>query len=146
MPQQQRGEKFATLYFLAGLTSTEENATTKVGYGPLAKKHNIAMVFNDVSPRGIDDTCPEAKQGDWSIGYGAGYYCDATQMPWKRHFNMYTYMTKELPELVEKYFPCDPARKSITGFSMGGNGAMVCAIKNPGMYKSCTAISPIIPT
>ena len=144
--QQESGEKFGTLYFLSGLTSTEENAPTKSGFAPIAKKHNLAIVFNDVSPRGIEDTCPEAIQDDWSIGCGAGYYCDATQMPWKRHFNMYTYMTKELPELVEKNFPCDPARKSITGFSMGGNGAMVCAIKNPGMYKSCTAISPIVPT
>ena len=131
---------------MSGLKSDEERAPTKLGFAPIAKKHNLAIVFNDVSPRGIDDTCPEAIQDDWTWGYGAGHYCDATQMPWKRHFNMYTYITKELPELIESYFPCDPARKSITGFSMGGNGSMVCAIKNPGKYKSCTAITPIVPT
>ena len=144
-PQQQRGKPYGTLYFLAGLTCSEENGATKSGFAPYAKKANIAMVFPDTSPRGVDEDCPEAGSADWTVGYGAGHNCDATQEPWKKHFNMYTYITKELPELVEKYFPCDPARKSITGNSMGGNGALICAIKNPGMYKSVTAFCPYVP-
>lgn len=103
------------------------------------------MVFPDTSPRGVDAACPEAGNDDWTLGYGAGHYCDATAAPWSQHFNMYTYVTKELPELVEKYFPVDPTRKSVTGFSMGGNGAIIAAAKNPGMYKSVTAFAPFVP-
>jgi len=145
-PQQQRGAPYGALYFLSGLTCTEENAPFKSGYAPYAKKANIAMIFPDTSPRGVDADCPEAGSADWTVGYGAGHYCDATAEPWKKHFNMYTYVTKELPELVERYFPVDPSLKSITGFSMGGNGAIIAAAKNPGMYRSMTAFAPFVPT
>jgi len=101
------------------------------------------MVFPDTSPRNIHEAIPEAADDDYTIGYGAGHYCDATQEPWSKHFNMYSYVTKELPGLVERYFFVDPDRKSITGFSMGGNGALICAAKNPGMYKSVSAFAPI---
>ena len=144
-PKQQRGRPYAALYFLSGLTCTEENAPTKSGFAPFAKAANIAMVFPDTSPRGLTD-CPEAGDSDWTYGYGAGHYCDATAEPWKKHFNMYTYVTKELPELVEKHFPVDPERKSVTGFSMGGNGALIAAIKNPGKYRSVSAFAPFVPT
>lgn len=145
-PQQQRGKPYGALYFLAGLTCSEENGPLKSGFAPYAKKANIAMIFPDTSPRGVDAGCPEAGSDDWTVGYGAGHYCNATAEPWKKHFNMYTYVSKELPELVEKYFPVDPARKSITGFSMGGNGAIIVAAKNPGMFKSMTSFAPFVPT
>lgn len=100
------------------------------------------MVFPDTSPRGVDETCPDAGS-DWPRGYGAGHYCNATQAPWNKHFNMYDYVTKELPSIVERYFHICPERKSVTGFSMGGNGALILAAKNPGAYRSVTAMSPI---
>lgn len=139
----QRRKPYPALYFLAGLTSNWENAPFKSGFGQFAKRRDIAMVFPDTCPRGVDETCPEAGDSDWTKGYGAGHYCDATQEPWSKHFNMFSYVTKELPDLVERYFHVDSQRKSITGFSMGGNGALVCAAKNPGLYKSVTAFAPI---
>ena len=145
-PQQQKGKLYGTLYFLSGLTCTEENAATKSGFASYAKQANIAMVFPDTSPRGVDEDCPDAGSADWTIGYGAGHYCDATAAPWNKHFNMYTYVSKELPGLIEKYFPVDPNCKSVTGFSMGGAGALLVAAKNPGMYKSVTAFAPFVPT
>lgn len=141
--RQRRDRPYPALYFLAGLTSNWENVPFKSGFAKFAKKRDIAMVFPDTSPRGVDDAIPEAGDADFSRGYGAGHYCDATQAPWNQHFNMYSYVTKELPGLVERYFFVDSERKSITGFSMGGNGALVAAAKNPGMYKSVTAFAPI---
>ena len=138
-----RDRPYPALYFLAGLTCTCENAPFKSGFAQFAKKRNIAMVFPDTSPRGVDETCPGAGVDDYRIGYGAGHYVNATQDPWSKHFNMYSYVTEELPALVEKYFFIDPERKSVTGFSMGGGGALMVAAKNPGMYKSVTAFAPI---
>ena len=86
------------------------------------------MVFPDTSPRGIDEACPNAGD-EWTVGYGAGHYCNATQAPWNQHFNMYTYVSEELPNLVERYFHVDSERRSVMGFSMGGNGALICAAK-----------------
>jgi S-formylglutathione hydrolase len=137
-----RRERYPALYFLGGLTCNWENATFKSGFAPYAKKHNIAMVFPDTSPRDIDETCPGVKDAPFTYGYGAGHYCNATQAPWKEHFNMFDYVTEELPNLVSKYFFVDPERKSISGFSMGGAGALVCAIKT-GAYKSVTSFAAI---
>ena len=108
----------------------------------MCKKRQVAMVFPDTSPRGVDEACPNASD-DWTVGYGAGHYLNATQAPWNKHFNMYTYVTEELPSLVERYFHVDSERRSITGFSMGGNGALICAAKLPERYRSVTAFSPI---
>ena len=101
------------------------------------------MVFPDTSPRDVDSNCPEAGDDDWTTGYSAGHYCNATQAPWNKHFNMYSYVTEELPNLVERYFHVDSERRSIMGFSMGGNGALIAAAKNPERYQSVTAIAPI---
>lgn len=98
------------------------------------------MVFPDTSPRGVD--IPGSKDV-WYFGEGAGYYVDATTDKYKKNYNMYTYCTKELPELVSKYFHIDSNRQSITGFSMGGLGALMIALKNPEKYKSISAFSPI---
>merc|ERR1712060_605962 len=103
----------------------------------------IAIVFPDTSPRGVDEACPEAGDADWTKGYGAGHYCNATQAPWSSHFNMYDYVTVELPNLIERYFPVCSERRSVTGFSMGGNGALILAAKLPERFRSATAISPI---
>lgn len=98
------------------------------------------MVFPDTSPR---DTNIEGIKDDWSFGEGAGYYVDATAEKYKKHFNMYTHITKELPEVIKQHFHVDTSRSAITGFSMGGLGALNCALKNPGMYKSVSAFAPI---
>jgi S-formylglutathione hydrolase len=96
------------------------------------------MVFPDTSPRNVG-----AEEGNWTVGYGAGHYVNATAEPWKNHFNMYDYITKELPQIVETYFPVKKDTRSITGFSMGGGGALMIAARNPGMFKSVTAFAPI---
>ena len=101
------------------------------------------MVFPDTSPRGVDANCPEAGSDDWTIGYGAGHYCNATQAPWNQHFNMFTYVTEELPSICERYFHIASDRRSVMGFSMGGGGALICAAKRPDLYVSATALSPI---
>lgn len=90
---------------MAGLTSTHENAAQKSGFATHAKKHGIAVVFPDTSPRNIDNYQPIDIKDSWSVGYGAGFYCDATAEPWSKNFNMYTYITEELPRVIEAYFP-----------------------------------------
>lgn len=140
---QQRREPYPALYFLSGITSTWENATVKMMYARQARERGIAMVFCDTSPRGVDATCPEAGDADWTRGYGAGHYCNATQAPWNRHFNMFTYVTEELPSVVERYFHVDATKKSIMGFSMGGHGALMISAKLPTNYRSVTALCPI---
>ena len=138
-----RREPYPAIYYCAGLTSTWELASAKLQFSRLCKKLQVAMVFPDTSPRGVDAECPEAGDSDWTVGYGAGHYCNATQAPWNKHFNMFDYVTKELPSLVEKYFHVCPQRRSITGYSMGGNGALICAAKEPHRYRSVTAFAPI---
>ena len=139
----QRREPYPAIYFLSGITSTWENAAVKGQYGRQCKKRKVAMVFPDTSPRGVDESCPGVGDHGWTVGYGAGHFLNATQAPWNKHFNMYTYVTEELPNLVERYFHVDSERRSITGFSMGGNGALICAAKQPERYRSVTAFSPI---
>ena len=128
---------YPVLYFLSGLGCTHENIPMKVNYAEHAKRHNIAMVFPDTSPRDCG-----AEEGDWTCGYGAGHYCNATSPAYKKHFNMYDYITKELPSTVEAFFPVSTV-KSLTGFSMGGGGALMIAAKNPDSFKSVSAFAPI---
>jgi S-formylglutathione hydrolase len=136
---EQRGKPYPALYFLAGLTATHENAPVKSGFAKYAKKHRIAVVFPDTSPRktGIDKIAE-----DWEFGESASYYLDATSEHTKKHFQMFTYITKELPELVSNFFPVDKENKSITGFSMGGHGALITALKT-GSYRSVSAFAPM---
>lgn len=98
----------------------------------------MIVVFPDTSPRNIGQL-----DEHWTVGYGAGHYCNATADSWKKHFNMYDYISKELPQIVENYFPVRPNARAITGFSMGGGAALMIAARNPGMFKSVTAFAPI---
>merc|ERR1719400_44125 len=128
------------LYYLSGLTCTDENARTKAHFAAEAGRVGLAVVFPDTSPRGVN--IPGEDDG-WYFGSGAGFYVDATTEPWSKHYRMYSYVTKELPELINGLFPVDPVKRSITGHSMGGHGAMVAHLKNPGMFASVSAFAPI---
>merc|ERR1711910_80006 len=130
-----------TLYYLSGLTCTDENARTKAHFAAEAAKLGLAVVFPDTSAR--PEVAIEGQDDSYDFGSGAGFYVDATTEKWKKHYNMYTYITKELPELISGLFPVDPEKRSITGHSMGGHGALICHLKNPGMYSSVSAFSPI---
>ncbi|MEE9326661.1 MAG: S-formylglutathione hydrolase [Cocleimonas sp.] len=138
-PQAEKGNVPA-LWWLSGLTCTDDNVRTKAGAQRYAAEHGIALVFPDTSPRG-DDVADEADRYD--LGKGAGFYVNAVEQPWKDHYKMYDYVTKELPELLEADLPLMPNVKSISGHSMGGHGALICSLKNPQMYKSVSAFSPI---
>ena len=140
LPPQAVLGKVAALYWLSGLTCTDDNARTKAGMQRYAAEHGIAIIFPDTSPRGAD-VADDAERYD--MGQGAGFYVNATQSPWKDNYQMYDYVTKELPELLESNLPLIPGIKSISGHSMGGHGALICALKNPEDYKSVSAFSPI---
>lgn len=140
LPPQATTEKVPALYWLSGLTCTDDNARTKAGMQRYAAEQGIALIFPDTSPRG--DDVPDAAER-YDLGKGAGFYVNATQMPWKKNYQMYDYVTQELPALVEKEFAVIPNVKSISGHSMGGHGALICALKNPQAYKSVSAFSPI---
>ncbi len=129
------------LYYLAGLTCTEETATIKAGAQRLAAELGLILVMPDTSPRG---THVEGAIGDWEFGEGAGFYVDATQAPWSAHFRMYSYIVDELSVLIVKNFPVDAARSSIFGHSMGGHGALTIALKHPNRYRSVSAFAPIV--
>ena len=128
------------LYWLSGLTCTDDNARTKAGAQRYASEQGIALVFPDTSPRG-EDVADEPDRYD--LGKGAGFYVNATQSPWSQHYHMYDYVVKELPAILEANLPLIPGVKSVTGHSMGGHGALICALKNPDSYRSVSAFSPI---
>ena len=140
LPPQAETEKVAALYWLSGLTCTDDNARTKAGMQRYAAEHGIAVIFPDTSPRG--EGVPD-EIDRYDLGQGAGFYVDATQSPWKQHYRMYDYVTRELPQLIESSLPILPNVKSISGHSMGGHGALICALKNPQSYRSVSAFSPI---
>ncbi len=127
------------LYWLSGLTCTEQNFITKAGAQRYAAAHGIAIVCPDTSPRGEDVADAEG----YDLGKGAGFYLNAIREPWAPHYRMYDYVVDELPALVEANFPVTAAR-AISGHSMGGHGALVCALRNPGRYRSVSAFSPIV--
>ncbi|XP_037527846.1 S-formylglutathione hydrolase [Rhipicephalus sanguineus] len=128
------------LYWLSGLTCTEQNFIQKAGAQRYASEMSIAIVCPDTSPRGCNI---EGEDDSYDLGTGAGFYVDATQGKWKANYKMYSYVTKELPALIKENFPVDTTRQGIFGHSMGGHGALICALKNPGMYKSVSAFAPI---
>jgi S-formylglutathione hydrolase len=135
-----RAENPPVLYYLSGLTCSDENALVKSDFTRFASKNGIAVVFPDTSPRDVN---VKGASDSWDFGFGAGFYVDATEKDFKENFNMYSYVTKELPEIINAYFPVNGNKISITGHSMGGHGAIICHLKNPGMYKSVSAFSPI---
>jgi S-formylglutathione hydrolase len=139
-PQAEKGA-VPVLYYLAGLTCTEETFIIKGGAQRMASQLGIMLVAPDTSPR---STGIEGEASDWEFGAGAGFYLDATQAPWSKFFNMYSYVTKELPQIVAANFPADMKRESIFGHSMGGHGALTIALKNASRYKSVSAFAPIV--
>jgi len=139
-PQAARG-KVPVLYWLSGLTCTDENFVTKAGAQRYAAEHGVAIVAPDTSPRG--DGVPDDEQQAWDFGLGAGFYVSATQEPWMSHYHMEEYVRDELPALVNDAFPVDGSRQSIFGHSMGGHGALTLALKNPDRYQSVSAFAPI---
>jgi len=128
------------VYWLSGLTCSDDNVRTKAGAQRYASELGIALVMPDTSPRG-DDVADEPTRYD--LGIGAGFYVNAIQPPWNGHYRMYDYVTRELPALVEAELPLVAGCKSITGHSMGGHGALICALKEEGAYRSVSAFSPI---
>ena len=137
-PQASRGQKVPVLYWLSGLTCTDENFMQKAGAQRLAAELGIAIVAPDTSPRGENVADDEG----YDLGQGAGFYVNATQAPWNRHYQMYDYVVNELPALIESTFPVSDKR-AIAGHSMGGHGALVIALRNPDAYESVSAFSPI---
>jgi len=133
---------FPVVYWLSGLTCTEENFITKAGAQRAASELGIVVVAPDTSPRG--EGVPDDPEGAYDFGLGAGFYLNATQEPWSKHYNMYDYVTKELPALIAQEFPVDKARAGIFGHSMGGHGAITIHLKNPAKFKTCSAFSPIV--
>jgi S-formylglutathione hydrolase len=126
------------LYWLSGLTCTDENFMQKAGAFKMAAELGIAIVAPDTSPRGDE----VADDDSYDLGQGAGFYLNATQEPWSKHYQMYDYITQELPQLIEEHFPVS-SKKSISGHSMGGHGAITIGLKNPHRYRSISAFSPI---
>jgi S-formylglutathione hydrolase len=137
-PQVSHGEKVPVLYWLSGLTCTDENFMHKAGAQRIAAQLGIAIVAPDTSPRGEGVADDEA----YDLGQGAGFYVNATQAPWNRHYQMYDYLVNELPEIIEATFPVSDKR-AISGHSMGGHGALTIGMLNPERYSSMSAFSPI---
>jgi S-formylglutathione hydrolase len=129
------------LYFLAGLTCTEETFAMKAGAQRAAASLGLLLITCDTSPR--DTRYPGDDAAD-DFGLGAGFYLDATQEPWRRSYRMDTYVTRELPAVIEASFPVVAGRRGIFGHSMGGHGALVLALRNPGLYQSVSALAPVV--
>ena len=130
------------LWYLSGLTCTHANVTEKGEYRAACAEAGVIFIAPDTSPRG--EEVPDDPDGLWDFGQGAGFYVDATEAPWDRHFNMWSYVADELPAVVTEHFPADMKRQSITGHSMGGHGALTLALGLPGRFKSVSAFAPIV--
>ena len=141
VPPQAELSPVPVLYWLSGLTCTDENFVTKAGAQQYAAELGIAIVCPDTSPRG--DAVPDDVAGAYDFGLGAGFYVNATNEPWSKHYQMYDYVVKELPTLINGSFPVLNNRVSISGHSMGGHGALTIALRNPGRFRSVSAFSPI---
>lgn len=139
LPPQAQDGKCPVLYWLSGLTCNEQNFITKAGAQQFAAEHGVIIVAPDTSPRGEGVADDEA----YDLGKGAGFYVNATQSPWTPHYRMYDYVATELPAIIEAQFPAND-RRAISGHSMGGHGALVVALRNPGRYRSVSAFSPIV--
>lgn len=142
LPPQAKAGKVPALYWLSGLTCTDQNFVTKAGAQQYAAEHGIAIICPDTSPRG--ENVPDDPEGAWDFGLGAGFYVNATQKPWAKHYRMYDYVVEELPALIGDNFAVDSALTAISGHSMGGHGALTIALKNPHRFKSVSAFSPIV--
>ena len=141
LPPAAETAKVPALWFLSGLTCTEDNFTVKAGAQRYASELGIALIAPDTSPRG--DSVPDDPDGAYDFGLGAGFYVDATEAPWSANYRMRSYIEKELPALLGQAQPLDMARQAITGHSMGGHGALTIALRNPDHFKSVSAFAPI---
>lgn len=141
IPPQADRQPVPAVFYLSGLTCTEENFTTKAGGPQVAADLGLILIAPDTSPRGVE--VPGADE-DWDLGTGAGFYVDAIQEPWRSHYRMYSYITTELPELAIAQFPIIGDRLGICGHSMGGHGALVCGLRNPHRFRSISAFAPIV--
>jgi S-formylglutathione hydrolase len=139
-PPSSNSEHLAVLWYLSGLTCTEENFIVKAGAQRFAAEHGVILIAPDTSPRGAGIP---AENDDYDFGTGAGFYVDATNPPWHKNYRMYSYITRELQEVYFGNFPGDRNRQGITGHSMGGHGALTIGLRNPDIFKSISAFSPI---
>jgi S-formylglutathione hydrolase len=139
-PPQAKHGAVPVLDYLAGLTCTEETFVIKAGAQRVAAELGLMLVAPDTSPRGA---AVPGEDADWDFGTGAGFYVDSAREPWSRNYRMYSYVTRELPAIIAANFPADSGREGIFGHSMGGHGALICALKNPGRYRSLSAFAPI---
>jgi S-formylglutathione hydrolase len=140
LPPRAEHEQVPAVYFLSGLTCTDENFAAKSGAQRVAAELGLALIIPDTSPRG--DDVPDDPEGAFDFGLGAGFYVNATQQPWAAHYQMYDYIQKELPPLVEAELPLNQDR-AISGHSMGGHGALVIGLRHPDMFQSISAFSPV---
>lgn len=141
LPPQAKDNTLPVLYWLSGLTCTDENFFQKAGAQRYAAKAGVILVACDTSPRDVD---LPGEEDHWDFGTGAGFYLNATQLPWSKHYHLYDYVADELPALIAANFPVDRQRQSIFGHSMGGHGALIIALSNPGVYRSVSAFAPIV--
>jgi S-formylglutathione hydrolase len=140
LPPEAERSKVPVLYYLSGLTCTEETAAIKSGAQAHASRHGLMLVMPDTSPRGAGI---EGEDDDWDFGTGAGFYLDATIAPWAKNYRMYSYVTEELRAVINANFPARPGATGVFGHSMGGHGALTIALKNPVVYRSVSAFAPI---
>jgi len=141
VPPQAIKEPRPVLWYLSGLTCTHANVMEKGEYRRMAAELGLIIVCPDTSPRGND--VPD-ELTNWQMGKGAGFYLDATEAPWAEHYQMYSYVTEELPNFLRQHFRMDMDRQGIFGHSMGGHGAMTIALKHPDRFRSCSAFAPIV--
>jgi S-formylglutathione hydrolase len=142
VPDHQQGTKLPVVTYLSGLTCTHANVTEKGEFRSACAEHGLIFVAPDTSPRG--EGVPGDPANSYDFGLGAGFYVDATQAPFARNYRMWTYVTDELPKLIAEQFPVDAKRQSIMGHSMGGHGALTCALRNPHRYRAASAFAPIV--
>jgi len=142
VPDHPDGAKLPVLWYLSGLTCTHANVTEKGEYRAACADAGIIFVAPDTSPRG--DNVPDDPDGAYDFGLGAGFYVNATQEPYARHYRMRDYIERELPEIISAHFPVDMTRQGITGHSMGGHGALTISLRNPERFRSTSAFSPIV--
>lgn len=145
VPDHDAGAKLPVLWWLSGLTCTHENAMLKMEYRAACAEHGIIFICPDTSPRGPDLNGADVPDDDaYDFGQGAGFYVNATQPPWAKHFQMRRYIEEELTTLVAENFPIDMERQGISGHSMGGHGALTVALRNPSQFRSVSAFAPIV--
>ncbi|HET8706868.1 MAG TPA: S-formylglutathione hydrolase [Pseudomonadales bacterium] len=142
LPPQAAAQTVPVYWWLSGLTCTDQNFVTKAGAQRVASELGVAVIAPDTSPRG--HAVPDDAEKAWDFGLGAGFYVNATETPWRSHYQMYDYVTVELPALVFAEFNLDRSRQAIFGHSMGGHGALVLGLRNPEIYRSISAFSPIV--